>query len=54
MLIEVLVEVGITVFVLLTLLISCAVLAVARPLRSSRKPAASRRGGGRPLFPRGS
>ncbi|NHD15706.1 MULTISPECIES: hypothetical protein [Actinopolyspora] len=54
MLIDVLVEVGITVFVVLTLLISCVVLAVARPPRSSCKPSAARRGGGHPLFPRGS
>ncbi|WP_181188293.1 hypothetical protein [Actinopolyspora mortivallis] len=50
MIIEVLVEIGLTVFLLLALLVSCAVLAAARPLRPSRGGGV-RRGGGRPLFP---
>ncbi|SDP93902.1 hypothetical protein SAMN04487905_11555 [Actinopolyspora xinjiangensis] len=52
--IGVLVEIGATVFVVVTLVITCAVLLAARPPRSSRDATCRHRRSGRPLFPRGS
>ncbi|MGJ7906386.1 hypothetical protein ACOQFL_07900 [Actinopolyspora sp. H202] len=49
----ILLEVGVTVFVVVTLVISCAVLLSARPPRSSRDSGFSHRREGKPLFPRG-
>ncbi|WP_192827135.1 hypothetical protein [Actinopolyspora erythraea] len=51
--IGVLVEIGVTVFVVVTLVITCVVLLAARPLRSSRESNYRHRRSGRLLFPRG-